>query len=114
MHTVPSGHSTFGAIPPAQPGAQMPVHVPSIVRQSSIVQTNPSEHPSPLLTSHSEGGKQTPVQSAAITHPGVAGLSRQYVPVGHSMLFARPPAHVGTQMPGQSKPSIAIHAIFGS
>ena len=118
MHSVPSRHGTFGAIPPAQLGAQTPGQVnPSSSIHAmllSIVQTNPFEHPSPLSISHCDGGKQTPVQSAAITHPGVAGLSTQYEPDGQSKLFARPPAQVGTHLPGHSAPTIAIHAIFGS
>lgn len=75
MHSVPSGHSIFRRIPPVQLGAQIPGQVdpPSVVQSNvlSIVHTNSSEHPSLLSMSHSDGGKHTPVQSAAITHPGV-------------------------------------------
>ena len=71
-------------------------------------------HPSPVPTLQDGGAKQTPVQSAAIKQSGVAGLSTHTVPSGHGACSSDDPAQVGAQIPGQSKPSRAIHAVFGS
>jgi hypothetical protein len=47
-----------------------------------------------------------------MTQPGVAGLSLHNLPNGHFLPVS--PPQDGTQIPGQSAPSIAMQAIFRS
>jgi hypothetical protein len=118
LHVVPLGQAGCGpGVKPAQVGAQTPGQSERFSRiqatLGSMVHENPSQHPFPDVTLHLGGGKQTPVQSAAIKQPGVAGLSTQKVPEGHGACgYAVKPAQLGTHFPGQSV--VPLQSVFGS